>query len=88
VNGGGIPIAMICGRIAGQATAKRIRKGAELAEYDMEWRNQVGAQLDVAVRTKRLAMMAFGSQWRLEMAMRMLGVKRMGRAIRCKSLFP
>ncbi|MDD1743708.1 MAG: NAD(P)/FAD-dependent oxidoreductase [Methanomassiliicoccales archaeon] len=88
VNGGGIPIAMICGRIAGQAAANRIRKGADLAEYDMEWRIQVGAQLDVAVRTKRLAMMAFGSPWRLETAMRMLRVKRMGRAIRCKSLFP
>jgi digeranylgeranylglycerophospholipid reductase len=87
VNGGGIPIAMICGRIAGKAAANRIRKGAALDEYEREWRRQVGGQLDVAVKTKKLTMMAFGSQWRLEMAMRMLGIKRMGRAIRCKSVF-
>jgi digeranylgeranylglycerophospholipid reductase len=87
VNGGGIPIAMICGRIAGEAAANRIRKGSDLEGYEGEWRRQVGQQLDVAVKTKRMTMMAFGSQWRLEMAMRMLGIKRMGRAIRCRSVF-
>jgi geranylgeranyl reductase family protein len=88
VNGGGIPIAMICGRVAGEAAANRIRKGSDLEEYEREWRRQVGRQLSVAVRTKRLTMMAFGSQWRVEMAMRMLGVRRMGKAIRCRSAFP
>ena len=87
VNGGGIPIALICGRIAGEAAANRIKKGSDLEEYEREWRRQVGQQLNVAVKTKKLAMIAFGSQWRLEMAMRMLGVKRMGKAIRCKSVF-
>lgn len=88
VNGGGIPIAMICGRIAGESAADRIKRGSALTEYEGGWRRQVGRQLQVAVRTKRLAMMAFGSQWRLEMAMRMMGVKRMGRAIRCRSVLP
>jgi digeranylgeranylglycerophospholipid reductase len=88
VNGGGIPIAMICGRIAGEAAANRVIKGTALDEYEKEWRRQVGGPLEVAVKTKRLAMMAFGSQWRLEMAMRMLGVRRMGKAIRCRSVFP
>lgn len=87
VNGGGIPIAIICGRIAGEVAANRIKRGSNLEEYEREWRRQVGQQLDVAVKTKRLAMMVFGSQWRLEMAMRMLGIKRMGKAIRCKSVF-
>ena len=64
---------MICGRIAGEVAAKRIRKGSSLDEYEREWRRQVGGPLEVAVKTKRLAMMAFGSQWRLEMAMRILG---------------
>jgi digeranylgeranylglycerophospholipid reductase len=87
VNGGGIPIAMMCGRIAGEAAANHIRKGSSLEEYEREWRRQVGRPLDVAVKTKKLAMMAFGSQWRLEMAMRVLGIKRMGKAIRCRSAF-
>jgi digeranylgeranylglycerophospholipid reductase len=77
---------MICGRIAGEAAANRVRKGTDLEEYEREWRRQVGRQLGVALKTKKLAMMAFGSQWRLEMAMRMMGIKRMGKAIRCRSV--
>ncbi|HXZ23290.1 MAG TPA: geranylgeranyl reductase family protein [Methanomassiliicoccales archaeon] len=88
VNGGGIPIALICGRIAGVSAANAVNGKADLAEYETEWRRQVGGPLGTAVRTKRLAMMTFGSQWRLEWAMRMMGKRRMGKAIRCQSIFP
>jgi len=88
VNGGGIPIAMICGQVAGQAAARHIKEGGDLEAYESEWRRQVGRPLQIAVSTKRLAMLAFGSQWRLEWAMRMLGKRRMGKAIRCRSVFP
>jgi len=87
VNGGGIPIAMICGRIAGQVAARHALNGMDLQEYERGWRKQVGKPLQTAVRTKRLAMMAFGSQWRLEWAMRFMGDKGMGKAIRCQRLF-
>jgi geranylgeranyl reductase family protein len=88
VNGGGIPIALICGRIAGMAAANAALGKEELAAYERNWRDQVGGPLRTALTTKRLAMMAFGSQWRLEWAMRLLGVRRMGKAIRCQSVFP
>jgi digeranylgeranylglycerophospholipid reductase len=87
VNGGGIPIAMICGRIAGQVAARHALNGMDLMEYERGWRKQVGGPLRTAVRTKRLAMMAFGSQWRLEWAMRFMGDQGMGKAIRCQRLF-
>jgi digeranylgeranylglycerophospholipid reductase len=88
VNGGGIPIAMICGRIAGEVASANVRGKADLKEYERRWRHQVGGPLKTALGTKRLAMMMFGSQWRLEQAMRFLGPKRMGKAIRCQSVLP
>jgi digeranylgeranylglycerophospholipid reductase len=88
VNGGGIPIALICGRIAGRAAADFVKKGTDLDEYEREWRRQVGGPLRTAVHTKSLASLAFGSRWRLEWAMRFLGPRRMGKAIRCQSVFP
>ena len=87
-NGGGIPIAMICGRIAGEVAAAHVKGRKGLKEYEARWREQVGGPLKTALGTKRLAMMMFGSQWRLEQAMRFLGPKRMGRAIRCQSVLP
>jgi geranylgeranyl reductase family protein len=86
VNGGGIPIAMICGRIAGEVASAHVHGGADLMEYERRWRHQVGGPLKTALGTKRLAMMMFGSNWRLEQAMRFLGPKGMGKAIRCQSV--
>ena len=86
VNGGGIPIALICGRIAGEIAASHAKEGIDLMEYERRWRKMVGGPLRTAVGTKRLAMMMFGSNWRLEQAMRFLGPKEMGKAIRCRSV--
>ncbi|MGD1060749.1 MAG: NAD(P)/FAD-dependent oxidoreductase [Methanomassiliicoccales archaeon] len=88
VNGGGIPIAVICGAVAGEVSAGAAKGSRPLTDYEKEWRRQVGRPLATALRTKRLAMLAFGSPWRLEQVMRMLGTRRMGKAIRCKSVFP
>lgn len=88
VNGGGIPIAIICGAVAGRVAAAVVKGQGALDDYENEWRRQVGKPLKTALRTKRFAMLAFGSQWRLEQAMRFLGERRMGKAIRCKSIFP
>ncbi len=88
VNGGGIPIALICGRIAGVKAAGAALGKSDIEDYEREWRRQVGGPLRTALTTKRLAMLTFGSQWRLEWAMRLLGVQRMGKAIRCQSVFP
>lgn len=88
VNGGGIPIALICGRVAGQVVAGNITKGIPLSRYEEEWRRQVYRPLRTAVRSKFLAELCFGSTWRTETAMRMLGERRMGRLIRCQRFLP
>jgi digeranylgeranylglycerophospholipid reductase len=88
VNGGGIPISMMCGRIAGQAAADTARKGMPLTAYEDRWRRELNGPLRTSVHTKWLANTCFGSQWRLDMAMRMLGQRRINKLIRCKSVLP
>jgi digeranylgeranylglycerophospholipid reductase len=88
VNGGGVPIALLCGRVAGQVVAGNVRRGVPLSRYEEEWRRQVYRPLRTAVRSKFLAELCFGSAWRTEMAMRLLGDRRMGKLIRCKRVLP
>jgi digeranylgeranylglycerophospholipid reductase len=87
-NGGGVQIAMICGRIAGQVIPEHLKGSCGLTEYDRAWRRQVGRELDTARRVKRLAdRLAFWSDRSLELCMRLLGAKRLERAVKCRSLF-
>lgn len=88
VNGGGIPIAMMTGRIAGRAVARHVKNGAPLTDYQDMCRKQVYKPLFTAVRSKALANTCFGSNWRLEQAMRFLGQRRINKLIRCKPVLP
>ncbi len=86
-NGGGINVAMICGRIAGETIADHLGGNVPLEEYERRWREVVGGPLIQGLKTRRLADHFFGRERLLEAAMIFLGKKRMGRAIRCKRLF-
>ena len=88
VNGGGIPISMICGRIAGKAAAETVTKGLPLRAYEERWRKEINRPLMSAVHTKWLANTCFGNAWRLDTAMRMLGQRRINKLIRCKPVLP
>jgi len=86
-NGGGINVAMICGRIAGLTAADHLQGGTALAEYESRWRTAVGGPLHQGARIKRLSDRFFGNDRLLEAAMILLGTGRMERAIRCQPLF-
>jgi digeranylgeranylglycerophospholipid reductase len=87
-NGGGIPIAMIAGWLAGRQAVRIATKGEDSAPYETEWRRQMGMELETALRIKRMAdRFAFRSDLLTEWTMRLLGKKRLERAIRCKPLF-
>lgn len=88
VNGGGIPIAMITGRLAGRAVAMHVKNRSPLSDYEDMCRQQVYKPLYTAVHTKWLANTCFGSKWRLEQAMRFLGQRRINKLIRCKPVLP
>ncbi|OPY33060.1 MAG: Digeranylgeranylglycerophospholipid reductase [Methanomassiliicoccales archaeon PtaU1.Bin124] len=88
VNGGGIPISMMTGRLAGRAVAMHVKNGAPLSDYEVMCRQQIYKPLYTAVHTKWLANTCFGSKWRLEQAMRFLGQRRINKLIRCKPVLP
>ncbi len=89
VNGGGIPLAMIAGRICGTVAGENIRSGASLENYEAQWRSIMEKPLKTAAFNKKLAdMFAFRSDSSTKMCMRILGKRRMGNLIRCKRIFP
>lgn len=89
VNGGGIPLAMIGGRICGRVAAENIRSGSPLATYDAEWRAVMEKPLKTAAFNKKLAdAFAFRSDVTTGMCMAILGRRRMANLIRCKRIFP
>lgn len=89
VNGGGIPLAMIAGRICGNVAAANIGSGSPLNDYEVQWRHVMEKPLKTAAFNKKLAdMFAFRSERSTTMCMSILGQRRMGNLIRCKRIFP
>ncbi|MBP5685793.1 MAG: NAD(P)/FAD-dependent oxidoreductase [Candidatus Methanomethylophilaceae archaeon] len=89
VNGGGIPLAMIAGRICGNVAGDNIMNGLSLQVYETEWRDIMEKPLKLAAFNKKLAdTFAFRSDFTTKMCMGILGKRRMGNLIRCKRIFP
>ncbi len=86
-NGGGINVSMLAGRIAGETAADHLHGSVPLEEYERRWRAALLPPLAEGVRIKHLADRFFGSDRLLEVAMILLGTRRMGHAIRCQRLF-
>jgi len=86
-NGGGNNLAMIAGRIAGLTAADHLLDGTPLDAYETRWRAAIGGPLAEGVRIKGLADRFFGRDGLLELAMLVLGRRRMARAIRCQRLW-
>ncbi len=89
VNGGGIPLAMIAGRIAGNVAAENVGSSQPLQDYETQWREIMYKPLKTAAFNKKLAdMFAFRSERSTALCMSLLGKRRLNNLIRCKSLFP
>lgn len=89
VNGGGIPLAMIAGRICGNVAGDNIMNGSSLQAYETEWRDIMEKPLKLAAFNKKFAdTFAFRSDFTTKMCMGILGKRRMGNLIRCKRIFP
>jgi digeranylgeranylglycerophospholipid reductase len=86
-NGGGIPISMICGRIAGNVISEHIKNKVPLEQYEKQWRKAVDPELKNALKIKKMFDKVFKRNFTLEFAMKMIGSKRIERAIKCKSIF-
>ena len=90
VNGGGIPLARIGGRICGEIVSDNILNGRPLSDYETEWRRVMMKPLKTAAFNKKLAdTFAFsGPEWMVTFCMGVLGKRRMNNLIRCKRIFP
>lgn len=53
-NGGGIPPAMIAGKVAGETAAKFVAGRCRLEEYDQLWRAQIGNAIETSVQARQL----------------------------------
>jgi digeranylgeranylglycerophospholipid reductase len=68
--GGGIPPAMICGRIAGEAIAEHLNEGKALSRFDGAWRSQMGKVLENSLRMRRMSDVAFKNERVIDMVTR------------------
>ena len=89
VNGGGIPLALIAGRVCGTVAAKNIASGSPLTDYETQWRSIMEKPLKTAAFNKKLAdTFGFSSEGSTAFCMKVLGQRRLGNLIRCKRIFP
>jgi len=89
VNGGGLPLALIAGKVCGEVAADLIFKSRSLKDYQDECEKVFRKPLKIAASNKRLAdKIAFTSDRRTALCMNILGTRRMGNLIRCKRIFP
>ncbi len=84
-NGGGIPTAAICGRIAGETAAAHVRGEAALETYDRRWREAIGAELRRALTTRRLFDVVSACDTVERIAMRLAGAQGMRNLMTCRA---
>lgn len=53
-NGGGIPTAMVAGKIAGETASDVVNGRCEIGEYESRWRSQIGLQIKTSVHVRKL----------------------------------
>lgn len=85
-NGGGIPIAVVCGRAAGEVAAAHIKEGMPLQEYEKRWRSELGEVLSNALHVKKLADWWMWSDVLIGIAMMLIGKRGIRRCLTCKKL--
>ncbi|MEW5802172.1 MAG: geranylgeranyl reductase family protein [bacterium] len=88
-NGGGIPTAMICGRIAGEVSASHVRQSKPLDAYEKKWKEECGKEFANALHTrKRADFVVYRFGWAAEILMRLVGTKIISRALKCAFVGP
>lgn len=83
-NGGGLPVAMICGRIAGTTIVAHITQGVPLSSYAESCHRQVGNVLRRSLVLKRVADVCFHDKRLLEWSLRFVGARGMHQILRCQ----
>jgi digeranylgeranylglycerophospholipid reductase len=83
-NGGGIPTAMVAGRIAGEVAADHVLRHASLSDYEARWKRALGEELLASTRMRRFADAFMRHDRAFDLAMRVLGIGRIEKVVTCK----
>jgi len=87
-NGAGITIAMIGGRIAGEAIHNHLANGTPLSEYELEWKRQMGKVMKNSKRSFKMGSLMFRlPNWMLNLLFNRLTKGIIWRAVTCKKMF-
>lgn len=87
-NGGGIPPAVICGDIGGEAIAQKLRGENDLSFYEKEWKREVGNELDAGVKIRKIIDIALRNDKIADMIFEVLDGKIVEEVIRCRLSMP
>ncbi len=83
-TGGGIPTALVAGKLAGEVAVGNLSEGVPLSAYDVAWRRQIGEALSNATRVKRVADMFVSSGFFVHGVFSVLGVRGIRDVISCR----
>jgi len=83
-NGGGIPTAMISGRIAGEVAVLHLRKGDPLSDYERRWKSAFGRELYASTRMRRFADVFMPHDTLFDWAMKVLRTSGIKKVVTCK----
>ena len=83
-NGGGIPTAMVSGRIAGQIAALHVRRNEPLSSYETRWNEALGRELIASARMRRFADVFMPHDRLYDQTMRILGTGGIKKVVTCK----
>jgi digeranylgeranylglycerophospholipid reductase len=83
-NGGGIPTAMVSGRIAGEVAALHVKKNEPLSSYEARWKKAFGRELSASTRMRRFADAFMPHDLLFDYSMRLLGTAGIKKVVTCK----
>jgi len=83
-NGGGIPTAMVSGRIAGEVAALHVKRNVPLSTYETRWKMALGRELTASARLRRFADVFMPHDMLYGCAMRLLRTAGIKSVVTCK----
>jgi digeranylgeranylglycerophospholipid reductase len=83
-NGGGIPTAMVSGRIAGEVAALHVKKSEPLSGYEARWKKAFGGELSASTQMRRFADAFMAHDLLFDCSMRLLGTSGIKKVVTCK----
>src|SRR5207244_9361138 len=83
-NGGGIPTALITGRLAGEAAVKYFEDKTPLSSYEEAWKDQRGVEMENSKNMRQDSDRSMGHEFVFDMLLRLMGTRRIAEVIMCQ----